>query len=563
VIGSSALRGVSTVGLPLISRWRRSIQFRVVATTLLLSAVVVALLGFVVLNQVRDGLLNAKQRVALAETGAGLAVAQQELDAADRTDPSSLDQLLDQLVGSLANRGGAALYDVAILQTDAGGAAFGSAGLTSCDVRCAGSVPSTLRSYVTQHNTAAYKYAVITRASGDRQPGLIVGGQLTSANAGNFELYYLFPLGQEQNTLGLVRRTLAFAGLVLVLLLAVIAALVTRQVVAPVRAAARTAEQLSAGRLEERMTVRGEDDLARLATSFNAMAAGLQSQIGQLKELSLVQRQFVSDVSHELRTPLTTVRMAADVIHENRAAFDPAVARSAELLQAQLDRFEALLGDLLEISRHDARAVVLDAEAANIHALVDQVVAAAEPLAQRRGSVVRVDASSASSVVADVDARRVERILRNLLINAVEHGDGREIIVTLGSDDDAIAVSVRDHGVGLRPGETGLVFNRFWRGDPARARTTGGTGLGLSIALEDARLHGGWLQAWGEPGKGAMFRLTLPRRAGETLHSSPLPLQPDDAYPTVNDVTPVTPKPSADEPESTATPSGRGSGPHA
>jgi two-component system sensor histidine kinase MtrB len=545
-----------------MSRWRRSIQFRVVATTLLLSAVVVALLGFVVLNQVRDGLLNAKQRVALAETSAGLAVAQQELDAADRTDPSSLDQLLDQLVGSLANRGGAALYDVAILQTDAGGAAFGSAGLTSCDVRCAGSVPTSLRTYVTQHNTAAYKYAVITRASGDRQPGLIVGGQLTSANAGNFELYYLFPLGQEENTLGLVRRTLAFAGLVLVLLLAVIAALVTRQVVAPVRDAARTAEQLSAGRLEERMEVRGEDDLARLATSFNAMAAGLQSQIGQLKELSLVQRQFVSDVSHELRTPLTTVRMAADVIHENRAAFDPAVARSAELLQAQLDRFEALLGDLLEISRHDARAVVLDAETTNIHALVDQVVAAAEPLAQRRGSVVQIDAS-ASSVVADVDARRVERILRNLLINAVEHGDGRDIIVTLASDADAIAVSVRDHGVGLRPGETDLVFNRFWRGDPARARTTGGTGLGLSIALEDARLHGGWLQAWGEPGKGAIFRLTLPRRAGDTLRSSPLPMEPVDAQPPVDDVTRVTPKPSADEPEATTTPSGRGSGPHA
>jgi two-component system sensor histidine kinase MtrB len=526
-----------------------------------LSAVVVGLLGFVVLNQVRDGLLSAKERVALAETSAGLAVAQQELDAADRTDPSSLDQLLDQLVGSLANRGGAALYDVAILQTDAGGAAVGSAGLTSCDVTCAGSVPASLRSYVTRHNTAAYKYAVITRASGGRSPGLIVGGQLTSANAGNFELYYLFPLAQEQNTLGLVRRTLAFAGIALVLLLAVIAALVTRQVVAPVRAAARTAEQLSAGRLEERMEVRGEDDLARLATSFNAMATGLQSQIGQLEELSLVQRQFVSDVSHELRTPLTTVRMAADVLYENRSSFDPAAARSAELLQAQLDRFEALLGDLLEISRHDARAVVLDAETVDIHALVAQVVAAAEPLAQRRGSIVQVDAP-ASAIVADVDARRVERILRNLLINAVEHGEGHDIVVRLASDQDAIAVSVRDHGVGLRPGETDLVFNRFWRGDPARARTTGGTGLGLSIALEDARLHGGWLQAWGEPGKGAIFRLTLPRRAGATLRSSPLPLEPTDATPSVDGATPVTAMSVADEPEATSR-STRGSGPHA
>jgi two-component system sensor histidine kinase MtrB len=353
---------------------------------------------------------------------------------------------------------------------------------------------------------------------------------LTSANAGYYELYYLFPLGQEDNTLQLVRRTLAFAGLALVCLLAGIAALVTRQVVIPVRVAARTAEQLSAGRLEERMQVRGEDDLARLATSFNAMAAGLQRQIGQLEELSLVQRQFVSDVSHELRTPLTTVRMAADVLHENRGAFDPAVARSAELLQAQLDRFEALLADLLEISRHDARAVVLDAESSDIRTLVAQVVNAAEPLAQRRGSEVRVE-TPPTPVIAEVDARRVERILRNLLVNAVEHGEGRPIVVRVASDDDAVAVTVRDHGVGLRPGEATVVFNRFWRGDPARARSTGGTGLGLSIALEDARLHGGWLEAWGEPGRGASFRLTLPRSAGAELLGSPLPIVPPELQP--------------------------------
>jgi two-component system sensor histidine kinase MtrB len=528
VIGSTALRRASTAWRVVDRRWRQSIQFRVVAATLVLSAVVVALLGVVALNQVRDGLLNAKQRVALAEMSAGLSVAQQELDAADRTDPSSLDQLLDQLLRSLTNRGGAALYDVVILQADAGAPTLGSAGLTSCDVRCSGSVPDNLRSYVREKGREGYRYAVIDHDNGDREPGLVVGAPLTSTNAGYYELYYLFPLGQEDNTLQLIRRTLAFAGLALVLLLAGIAALVTRQVVTPVRLAARTAEQLSAGHLEERMQVRGEDELARLATSFNAMAAGLQRQIRQLEELSHVQRQFVSDVSHELRTPLTTVRMAADVLHESRNSFDPAVARSAELLQAQLDRFEALLADLLEISRHDARAVVLDAESTDIRTLVDQVVSAAEPLAQRRGSVVRVE-SPQTPVIAEVDARRIERILRNLVVNAVEHGDGRDVVVRLASDGDAVAVTVRDHGAGLRPGEANLVFNRFWRGDPARARSTGGTGLGLSIALEDARLHGGWLEVWSERGDGALFRLTVPRRAGETLRGSPLPLEPADA----------------------------------
>ncbi len=129
-------------------------------------------------------------------------------------------------------------------------------------------------------------------------------------------------------------------------------------------------------------------------------------------------------------------------------------------------------------------------------------------------------------VTAEVDARRVERILRNLLANAIDHGEGLPVEVTLAGDDEAVAVTVRDYGVGLRPGEAELVFNRFWRADPSRNRRTGGTGLGLSISLEDARLHGGWLEAWGEPGQGACFRLTVPRTQGRELTTSPLPLPP-------------------------------------
>ena len=117
-------------------------------------------------------------------------------------------------------------------------------------------------------------------------------------------------------------------------------------------------------------------------------------------------------------------------------------------------------------------------------------------------------------MIAEVDRRRVDRILRNLIGNAAEHGEGRPIDVTLAGDDAAVAITVRDYGVGLRPGHEKQVFNRFWRADPSRARQTGGTGLGLSISLEDARLHGGWLEAWGAPGRGAVFRLTLPRAGG-------------------------------------------------
>jgi two-component system, OmpR family, sensor histidine kinase MtrB len=258
------------------------------------------------------------------------------------------------------------------------------------------------------------------------------------------------------------------------------------------------------------------------------MAANLQRQIVRLEDMSRLQRRFTSDVSHELRTPLTTVRMAADLLFSSRDDFDPAAARSAELLQAELNRFESLLTDLLEISRFDAGFAALDAEPTDLASVVQRVGDRLTPLAERCDVALRLQLPDAP-VIAEVDGRRVERILRNLVGNAVEHGEKKPVLVTLAMDETAVAVTVRDHGVGLKTGEEKLVFNRFWRADPSRARQTGGTGLGLSISLEDARLHGGWLEAWGAPHKGAQFRLTLPIRAGDRLVSSPLRLVPDDA----------------------------------
>jgi two-component system sensor histidine kinase MtrB len=293
-----------------------------------------------------------------------------------------------------------------------------------------------------------------------------------------------------------------------------------------VGAAAVPARRPAPGRLKERMAVRGEDDLAALAGSFNRMADTVQQQISQLRELSRVQRRFVADVSHELRTPITTIRMAADLLHDSAADLPPELARSSELLQTQLDRFELLLADLLEISRHDAGAVVLDAEPTDLRQLVTRAAEMSQGLADRRGSRIDLDLPD-DPVVVDGDARRLDRVLRNLVANALEHGEGKPVEVTLRGDDVGVAVTVRDHGVGLRPGEASLVFGRFWRADPARSRSSGGTGLGLSIALEDVQLHGGWLQAWGEPGRGSVFRMTLPWRTADTLTGSPLPLDPD------------------------------------
>jgi two-component system sensor histidine kinase MtrB len=535
------MRWVRRPLLPVMRLWRRNIQLKVVVTTLLMSLGVVLLLGFVVIGQVRNGLLDAKVKASQSQATGGFAVAKQKSDEAgagtgddrapvdDRTEQNVI-QWMSELVESLAS-GGQGAFDVVTLPAAGDDSGGGRGPRASGDVDWAASVPEDLRERVDGSTAAAQSYTRITydTSSGKAsQPALVIGKQVNDPNGDPYQLYYLFPLTQEEKSLSLVKGTLATAGLFVVVLLGAIAWLVVRQVVTPVRMAAGIAERLSAGRLQERMKVTGEDDIARLGEAFNKMAQNLQLKIQQLEDLSRMQRRFVSDVSHELRTPLTTVRMAADVIHDARVDFDPVTARSAELLADQLDRFETLLADLLEISRFDAGAAALEAEPIDLREVVRRVVSGAEPLAERKGTTVRV-VGDQQPVVAEADARRVERVLRNLVVNAVEHGEGKDVIVKLAAAGGAVAVAVRDYGVGLKPGEATRVFSRFWRADPARARTTGGTGLGLSIALEDARLHGGWLQAWGEPGGGSQFRLTLPRTADEPLRGSPIPLEPKDS----------------------------------
>lgn len=309
------------------------------------------------------------------------------------------------------------------------------------------------------------------------------------------------------------------------MLLAGIALLVSRQVVVPVRSASRIAERFAEGHLSERMPVRGEDDMARLAMSFNDMAESLSRQITQLEEFGNLQRRFTSDVSHELRTPLTTVRMAADLIYDHSADLDPTLARSTELMVSELDRFESLLNDLLEISRHDAGVAELSVEAVDLRTTVRSALSNVGHLAEDAGIELQVDLPT-HEVIAEVDTRRVERILRNLIANAIDHAEHKPVKIRMGADEDTVAVTVRDYGVGLRPGEEKLVFSRFWRADPSRVRRSGGTGLGLAISIEDARLHQGRLEAWGEPGDGSCFRLTLPLVRGHKVTTSPLPMKP-------------------------------------
>lgn len=324
-----------------------------------------------------------------------------------------------------------------------------------------------------------------------------------------------------------VLRAVEVSAAVFLPLLAAAMYFIVLRIVRPLRSARETAESLSAGDVSRRMRVEGPEDSAALAHSINHMAGELSRRLRDLESMGRQQHQFVSDVSHELRTPLTTVRMAADVIYESRDELSPVMARSAELLSREVDRFETLLTDLLDLSRIDARAAVLAIEEADVAALVRDEVESHEPLALSYGCELIVDA--ARPCIAQVDHLRVRRIVVNLLTNAIEHGEAQPITIHVRAGIDSVAVAIRDHGVGLSEAEQAKVFTRFWRADPSRFRTVGGTGLGLAIALENAELHGGMLDVWGEPGQGAQFRLVLPLVPGDTIGSPPWPRIPPDA----------------------------------
>jgi two-component system sensor histidine kinase MtrB len=457
------------------------------------------------LSDVADGLADSRRKVAVAEARSGFEVAQAQLDAALESEPETQAQALTQMVDSLTGvRGGRRAYEL-VLEGPLGGEDIP---VRSSAAIAPGSLPRDLRRSVIKSPGTYWRFSDLSvLGQNDRDPAVVVGSRLRAPRTGDsYAMFYLFSMKEQQATLDLVRQALLLGGLAMVLMVAGVAWLVSRQVLNPVRLARRIAERYASGSLEQRMHVSGEDDIARLSTSFNQMAASLQSQIRRLENLSRLQQRFVSDVSHELRTPLTTVQMASSLLFESRERFDPQTARSAELLKSELDRFEELLSNLLDLSRFDAGAAQLELDAVDLAAIAR--AAADEPQLERHGIEVRLVGTDEPAVV-EADIRRIDRIVRNLLTNAAKYSGSPVVEIEVAQDDDHVSLAVRDFGVGLSGDENLRVFDRFWRADPAR--TQGGTGLGLPISREDAALHGGSLQAWGRPGEGSEFVLTLPR----------------------------------------------------
>ena len=516
----------------LVGLWRSSLQVRTVAITVVLSAIAVFIIGGYMSLSVGTNLFDAR-RAELEATSANATITGQRSfdESAEQVGTEDLDVTMQEAAVVIARAAyTSAGTEYAILRTpDQEGprtpGEIVSRGLDSTEL-----ISPELRAAVQgEGEPRTHSQSVALDVDGSVHPGLVVGTLLDIRGA-QYELYLVYDIVDAAETLGYVQQTLVVGGLALIVLIGAVTYTVVRLVVGPVQLAAETSEKLAAGDLEVRIPEKGEDVIATLARSFNGMAQSLQNQITRLAALSQVQQRFVSDVSHELRTPLTTIRLAGDVLYDQRHTFPPATARTAELLHTQVQRFELLLADLLEMSRYDAGAVDMETEPTNLVRLAEDAIESVTALAESKGSDLRLVAPG-GYFEADVDARRIRRILGNLLGNAIDHGEGKPIVIWVDSDREAVAIAVRDYGVGMTPAAMERVFDRFWRADPSRQPTTAGTGLGLAISLEDAALHGGWLEVWSSPGEGSCFRLTLPRERGAVLASSPLELPPNDDPP--------------------------------
>nr|WP_268233714.1 MtrAB system histidine kinase MtrB [Mobiluncus porci] len=503
-------------------RLRKSLTLRMGLTMLISTLVILSGVGLYTANSIRDGIFQERLNQLLVESASRAKTAQSRLDQAPVSTVEQVQSLAQEVVTSITTMtSGGNAPSVLILRNPNETSAIVINEIVTGNSR--ETISPELRQSVEKKTGQYWQSVKLTDAEGRTFPGIAVGTALNLPLAGAHELYFVYSLADEQANLNLVMQVLAGGGLALLLLVGAMTWVVVYSVLVPVRRTVRTAERLAAGDLNARVLSQGQDEMAQLADSFNKMAGSLQSKIDTLGQLSRLQQRFVSDVSHELRTPLTTMRIADDVIFDARAELDPAALRSAELLHDQIDRFDAMLADLLEISRIDSGSARLSFETVDINSLVRKVIADNDSLAQQVGCEV-VFNPPPYPCTAEVDTRRVTRIVRNLLVNAIEHSEGNPVTITTDTSETAVALRVSDHGVGMTPEVTSRVFDRFYRADPARTRTTGGTGLGLAISLEDARLSGGTLEAWGKSGYGSSFRLTLPRQNGTEMGPSPLEL---------------------------------------
>jgi len=341
---------------------------------------------------------------------------------------------------------------------------------------------------------------------GDR-PVLIIGtgmsftGPEDTVLQSGLEIYTQRSLQPEQNSIDQLATQAWLTGGLSLLFALVLAVLAARGVLRPVRELRQAARRLGEGELTTRLEVRGSDELAAVADTFNNTAAVLEYQVNELRRMEADARRFVADVSHELRTPLAAMTAVTDILDEEADRLPPDSAAAVRLVSQETQNLTRLVNDLMEITRFDSGAAALASDEVDVAEAVRATLRA-------RGWVSSVEANL-PSVTARVDTRRLDVIVANLVGNALRHG-APPVTVTLTAAGEWLTIEVTDRGPGLELTALPHVFDRFYKADSARARSEG-SGLGLAIAWENARLHGGMLTAGNVEGGGAVFTLRLPR----------------------------------------------------
>jgi two-component system sensor histidine kinase MtrB len=457
----------------------RGIRARLTVTLVALVALTAILLGTGAYLFVENGLRGQVLRDAQAQASYDLSVI---VPAADLPpNPTKDDITNSRLLDTFHQRGVDAIVDLG-----ANGVAVSGAGLEAAFP----TLPADLRARVEAGELA---YAWTTVAG---QPSLVIGG---GVGAGGPAFYFIHDTSELEAALAQFRLALVVGSLVLIGVVLIVARVIARGVLAPVEAASRAAERIEGGDLSARVPVSSDDEFGTWADRFNRMAEALADTIARLEAAESQNRRFVADVAHELRTPLAALVAEASIVREDLGTLPPQSRRAGELLVADVGRLRALVDDLMEVSRFDARAERIALEPVDLGRLVRTVTAARLP-----GASLEVPAEP---LVADTDPRRLERILGNLLDNAREHASGSPVEVTLGAGGEAIVLAVADHGPGVPPDQLAHLFERFYKADPSRHG--GSSGLGLAIAAEHAALLGGTLTATDRPGGGLVVELRL------------------------------------------------------
>jgi signal transduction histidine kinase len=352
------------------------------------------------------------------------------------------------------------------------------------------SIPAGLRDFVRQGQLGYQRMDVAG------QPYLILGGRVPGSEA---ELYLFFPEQDIGHNLAQLRNALAAAWLGVLLVAALIGHVLARRTLEPVARASQAARQIADGQLDTRLPTGPADEFGAWAAAFNEMADSLEAKIAALSAAQARELRFTANVAHELRTPLTALVAEASLLSGQVGQLPDPARRPVELLIADVSRLRTLVGELMEISRLDAGSEPVQHQLVDIKSIVTALVGA-------RGWLDRV-AVEGEPLTLITDPRRVERILANLVENAVEHS-GRDVRVRTSTDGGQARVEVTDGGPGIPPDQLPLIFERFYKADSARA--SAGSGLGLAIALENARLLDGDISVSSDVQRGSAFRLTLP-----------------------------------------------------